>query len=497
MDAALALIVAAPAVAALAAPSPRVRAWSLLAALILVAVLLPTRVLQGADARAVDEHALAAAAAGAAALALAAGLARVFARRPEWLALTAVAVVPFRVPIASGHGVAFVLAPLLVVIAGGALAYAVPRLGPEPDAGADRRPGPLDRVLAVVVALFALQASYSPDAGAALDVLVLALVPFALLFVLVSRVAWSSRLARACLVVLVAVAAVLVAEAALEGILRVRPVDPDIVAATRFDAVARAGSAFFDPGLFGRYLAVVAVLVCAWLLWTRRARDVALGGLALAVLWAGLVLALSRTSFAALLAGLAVVAALRFGARRTVLAGLAILAVGAGLAVAAPTRDALDLQPVADRVQHRVDGLRDGVDLFADHPVLGTGSGAFAGELRARDGRSWPSALAAAGTTPVTVGGEQGVLGLAAYLALLATAGWALLRCPRAGPARAALAGAFTVLVAHSLARGALLEDPLTWAVLAVAAALAVAPATLSVRRQTRAPAPEPEPVHA
>jgi hypothetical protein len=493
MDAALALIVAAPAVAALAAPSARARAWAMLAALVLVAVLLPVRVLEGADARALREHVALAVAVGAAALAASAGLARLFARRPEWLAVSAVAVLPFRVPIASGHGMAVVLAPLLIVIAGGTLAYAVPRLGPEADVGPERAPGALDWVLAAGLGLFAIQAAYSTDAPGALAALVLALVPFALLFVLVSRLRWTPWLWRACLAVLAAVAVVLVGAAAAEALARTRLVDPEIVAATRFDAVARAGSAFFDPGLFGRHLAVVAVLVAAWLLWSRRPREAAVGGLVLAVLWAGLALTVSRTSFLALLAGLAVLGALRFGAGRTAAIVVPALAVVVGLAFVSPARDALRLDHVADVVQHRADGLRAGNDLFADRPVGGAGSGAFAAEVRARDGLSWPAAITASHTTPVTVAAEQGVLGLAAFLALLATAAWALLRQARAGPLRAGLAAAFAVIFVHSLARAALLEDPLTWTLLAVAAALAVAPA--------RAPAPvrarTAEPVHA
>lgn len=494
MDAALALILAAPAVAALAAPSPRIRAWAMLAALVLVAVLLPARVLEGADARWLREHPALAAAAATAGLALALALARVFARRPEWLAVAAVAVVPFRLPIASGHGMAAILAPLLVVVAAGTLAYAAPRLGPESDAGPERAPGALDRVLAAVLGLFAVQAAYSANADPALAVLVLALVPFALLFVLLSRLAWTRRLARDCLAALAAVAVVLVGVAALEALVRVRIVDPEIVAATRFDTVARAGSAFFDPALFGRHLAVVAVLVAAWLLWTPRPREVAVGGAVLVVLWGGLALAVSQTSFAALLAGLAVLAALRFGVRRTALVAVPAVVVVASLALATPSRDAVAFDRVADVARHRAEGLRAGAELFAARPVTGAGSGTFARELRAREGVSWPTALAASGTTPVAVGAEQGVLGLAAYLALLATAGWALLlREARAGPLRAGIAAAFAVLVAHSLARGAFLEDPMTWVVLAIAAALAVAP--------VRAPAPArvraPEPVHA
>ena len=503
MDAALALIVAAPAVAALAASSPRIRAWALLAAVVLVAALVPARVLESAQAEAVRDHPAVAAAVALAVIALVAALARLFARRPAWLAIGAVAVVPFRVPIAGGHGMAVVLAPLLVVAAAGALAWALPRLGADAEAADPRAPGALDRVLAAVVGLFAIQATYSADPRRALGVLVLALVPYAVLYVLLSRLEWTARLARACLAAVAGVAVLLVGLAAVEALTRTRLVDPEIVAATRFDDAARAGSAFFDPALFGRYLAVVAVLVAAWLLWTpvpargagwvRRARDAAAGAFILAVLWVGLALALSRASFAALLVGLVVLAGLRFGARRALLATVVVVGVAAGAALAPSTRDALRLDRVADVASHRADALRGGVDVLADRPVLGAGSGAFAREVRAREGLSWPAALAAAGTTPVTVGAEQGVVGLAAFLALLATAGAALLRGARTGPLRAGLAAAFAVLLTHSLARDGLLEDPLTWATLAVAAALAVAPA----RMPARAPARAPEPVHA
>ncbi|HXS44145.1 MAG TPA: hypothetical protein VN751_05935, partial [Solirubrobacteraceae bacterium] len=147
MDAALALIVAAPAVAALAASSPRIRAWALLAAVVLVAALVPARVLEGAQAEAVRDHPAVAAAVALAVIALVAALARLFARRPAWLAIGAVAVVPFRVPIAGGHGMAVVLAPLLVVAAAGALAWALARLGADAEAADPRAPGALDRVL--------------------------------------------------------------------------------------------------------------------------------------------------------------------------------------------------------------------------------------------------------------------------------------------------------------------------------------------------------------
>jgi O-antigen ligase len=73
----------------------------------------------------------------------------------------------------------------------------------------------------------------------------------------------------------------------------------------------------------------------------------------------------------------------------------------------------------------------------------------------------------------VTVAAEQGVLGLAAYLALLAVAFPLLWRGAASSVPRAAIAAAFTGLVLHTMLYAAFLEDPLTWALLAVGAALA------------------------
>jgi O-antigen ligase len=75
----------------------------------------------------------------------------------------------------------------------------------------------------------------------------------------------------------------------------------------------------------------------------------------------------------------------------------------------------------------------------------------------------------------VTVGAEQGVVGLVVYLALLAAALALVLRGARHDVARAALAAAFVALVVHTLLYAAFLEDPLTWALLGAGAGLATA----------------------
>ena len=77
-------------------------------------------------------------------------------------------------------------------------------------------------------------------------------------------------------------------------------------------------------------------------------------------------------------------------------------------------------------------------------------------------------------TTPITIAAEQGMIGLLAYVALLAAA---LLTLARGGlrgrPVRVAILAAFVALVVHTWAYADFLEDPITWALLAVGAVLA------------------------
>ena len=126
--------------------------------------------------------------------------------------------------------------------------------------------------------------------------------------------------------------------------------------------------------------------------------------------------------------------------------------------------------------------MRGGVELAGEKPVTGWGSAAFKTEYRARQDSSSERASAASHTIPITVAAEQGLGGLALYLALVGVAIVTLLRGARRSIARAAVAAAFVALVVHTLLYAAFLEDPLAWALLALGAALAPA----------REPEPEP-----
>jgi O-antigen ligase len=131
--------------------------------------------------------------------------------------------------------------------------------------------------------------------------------------------------------------------------------------------------------------------------------------------------------------------------------------------------------------------VRGGAELFGDRPVLGFGSGSFEREYRKRNG-AVDKDVSASHTTPLTIAAEQGLPGLAVYLALLVAAFAALLGAARGVVARIAVAAAFAALVTHTLVYAAFLEDPLAWALLAVGVALAARPA--SARDPVAAPSP-------
>jgi O-antigen ligase len=252
-----------------------------------------------------------------------------------------------------------------------------------------------------------------------------------------------------------------------------------LIESNQFESYFRVNSLFFDPNIYGRFLAIVMIGLAAMLLWARRAREVAIAAVVLAVLWGALVLTFSQSSFAALLVGLGVLAALRFGWRPVAYVAGAVVAVGLVVVLAAPSL--IHLNPKSTRSldrasSGRIDLMRGGVTMFTDRPLQGFGSGAFAKQFREREGAGSREAASASHTIPITVAAEQGVPGLAAYAVVLIASfgllfqGLGGLR-GRAPPARlvtrAYLAAAYSGLVLHTLLYAAFLEDPITWTLLA------------------------------
>jgi putative inorganic carbon (HCO3(-)) transporter len=411
-------------------------------------------------------------------------------RRPNALPLLAVAALPFRVPVSIGDTAANLLLPLYGVIGAGILAYAWRWMRGDGDAK-DAEREPLLRWLQIafagVLALYALQALYSTDREQALKNFCLFYVPFALLFVLLLDAIWTRKLLRTSLAVTVGLALVFAAIGCVEfatGHLLIT--NAKVVSANDLLPYFRVNSLFFDPNIFGRYLALTMILLAAVLLWTRRRREAALIAASLALLWAGLVFSLSQSSFGALLLGLAVLAALRWRPWPVLALIGATAVVGIALVLLAP--GLLNLETGKRNwwnraTTGRADLVEGGLRMVRDKPLLGYGSGAYADEYRVREHVSSEKVAAASHTIPLTVTAEQGVVGLLAYLALVAVSLALLFRGLRArlaaaswpgveAVALAAIAAAYSALLLHTLVYAAYLEDPLTWALLAIAAGL-------------------------
>lgn len=475
--------------------STRTRALAALAALALTPVLLVADIWDAPQIQTLRDRPAFAAVALAGALIAVAGLALVMRRHASVLPLAAVAALPFRIPISVGGDTANLLVPLYAVIAAGVLAYAIPRVRAEDD-DAPFRPHALEWLLCATIVLYAAQAAYSEDFGKALQNVVFFYVPFALLLAMLRELRWTRRLALRCLGVLVALAVVFVCVGFVEYARKELLLNPDLIAASQYQSYFRVNSLFFDPNVYGRFLALVMLAVATVVLWSRRTREIVVGTVLLALLWAGLVLTFSQSSLAALLAGLAVLAALRWSVRWTaaVVAGGTVAAIALVLLAPGTTRLDLTSQRAADRATSgRADLIVGGLELFGERPVLGYGSGSFATVFDERKDESGLKTATASHTMPITFAAEQGIVGLAVYLALLAAALVRLLRGAMGVALRAFVAAAFVGLLVHTMLYAAFLEDPMTWVLLAIGMALAAAPPRVGATGSRAAPA-EPEP---
>jgi putative inorganic carbon (hco3(-)) transporter len=534
------------AVAVMARPprlSERARAAAMVGALALTPVLLVIDIWHTSQLTHLRHHPAEAGAASVAGLTVVVVLALVIHRRPRAFPLLAIFALPFRLPIATGGSTANLLIPLYLVVGAGALAYAVPRLwsgrppahDPGAAAGSARNAPPsrdappplgeppaadgwwarltsprgLEWLLVASVVVYGVQAAYSADFSKALENMVFFYVPFALLFALLREVEWTRELLFACLAVAVALAVVFAGIGFVEYDRKQLFLNPKVVAADQYGNYFRVNSLFFDPNIYGRFLALVMVAVMAGVLWSVRRREVLLGGAVVAWLLAGLVTSFSQSSIAALLLGLAVLAAYRWDVRGTLYVAVAVAAIALVAVAAAPPSLHLGLSGRGGSASRATSGrtklIEGGLRLFADRPLQGFGPGSFAQEYRTHENVTSSSATSASHTIPVTVAAEQGVVGLLLYAALLVSAFAVLLRGagrspPRpkpgdtrlrpkggdtrlrraspirpASPFRPALAACFAALVLHTFAYADFLEDPETWVLLGIGVALAAA----------------------
>jgi putative inorganic carbon (hco3(-)) transporter len=435
---------------------------------------------------------------------------------------------PFRIPIQAGGTTANLLVPLYFVVAVGSVAFvfqslwpgATPAQGvakpppaapPGRETSAANRPGSaareaasaanqpasapgaavtnprgrgpvpadaarwLERLLAAYIVLYGVQATYSPSFQTALQQMVFFYVPFALAYCMLRRIEWSQPLIRGCLVLVAGLAVLFSLVGFVEYATKTLFLNPKLVAANAEHIYFTVNSVFYDANIFGRFLAVVMVLMGAVLLYARRRRTLLLTLAVLAILWGGLVTTLSRSSLGALLVGLGVLAALRWRLGRAVFIAAGVVAVAAAVIAISPTTFGLN-QGLNGASSGRQGLVTGGIDLFKSRPLWGYGSGSFEKEYGARH-HALGETTSASHTIPITIAAEQGLIGEVAYLGLVIAALLTLLSRARADPARVAVAGAFAALLFHTLLYADFLEDPITWTLLAIGVTLARRPA--------------------
>jgi O-antigen ligase len=423
-------------------------------------------------------HGLVLAAGAALGLAAAAGLGVLFHRHPWALAFLALGAVPARIPVTVGDTSANILLPLYVLVAGAALALAW-SLWRDPYRRLEL--GSLSWPLALLVLWVGLSELWSKDPKQGAVELVFFFFPFAVLSVALARLPWTEKALAWLCRLLFAMALLFGAVGFWQWATRDIFWNPKVIAGNAYAPFFRVNSVFWDPSMYGRFM-VVAILAGVVLLlfgpWRRY--DLVIG-VTIVALWAALLFSFSQSSFAALVAGVLVAAALAWRSRAAIALGL-VAAVMISLGVAPPELQYARHNVVAssasalDRVTRgRFDLVWNGLKIAADHPIVGVGVGGF--ERAYSDRVDVPKRIKEpeSHNTPVTMAAEGGVVGLALFAWLLAAA--LLLALRRRAADRTAIwvgglvAGVgLTAVFVHSLFYNAFFEDPMVWGFLALAA---------------------------
>jgi putative inorganic carbon (HCO3(-)) transporter len=412
-----------------------------------------------------------------------AGGAVAFHRLPWAFPVAAFAALPLRVPVQVGGETSHLLLPLYLVIAAGFACFAYRALAER----ATENPAPAEgdvatgeaplvawlyRAVAATLVVYAIQTAYSAHVSNAIENAAFFLVPFAVMFVLLTEVRWTPRLLGGVLAAVAGLSLVLAAvafwEYAARDLLLSRG---DLLQSNQLHLYFRVNSLFYDPNVFGRYLALSLVGLGAFLAWTRDGRAAIAAAAVAGVLLVALTLSYSLTSMAALVAGLLVVVALRWTLRWALAGGAAILVCGAIFLLVSGTGES-DLGSAEDfdtTTSGRVGLVSGGLELAEDRPIWGWGSGSF--------GAAFSRQIERARTTvshsePITVAAEQGAIGLAVYVALVGLALVVLLSGAGGSAGTAAAAAGFVTMLVHSLSYAGFAIDPATWALLGLGVAL-------------------------
>jgi O-antigen ligase len=413
------------------------------------------------------------AAAGAAGLVAALLLAWLFVKVPWSLAVAVLACAPARIPVSVGHTKANLLIPLYLVVVAATLALAWELVRHEER---DRELGSLAWPLALFVGWTGLTFLWTVDRKQGAIYLLFFVLPFGLLAVALARLPWRMFWVKVLYVQLTAMVVVFGLIGDWQYRTRTIYWNPKVRVDNAYAPSSwfyRINSVFYDPSIYGRFL-VVGIAASIVLLLFRRGPDVWVAGLAILIIWLGLLPSFSQSSFFAL--GVAIVTALVVRWRRRALVPVALACVAAlvvGLGVPQVRHRLLGKAGISHASGGRSTLVSNGIKLWYHHPIVGVGAGGFKHAYAKLAHLKGPEPKAAAShDTPITVAAETGIIGFGLFVWLLAIGlSMPFRRNPvktATGRARLAFGLALIVIVVHSLFYNALLEDPLFWALLAL-----------------------------
>jgi len=417
-------------------------------------------------------------------------LAWLFRREPWLVAYATLAFVPLRLGFL-GHSL---LVPLYAVALGaaGCLLWDLVE-GDE----RTRELGIVAWPLALYLIWIGLSVGWSGSVHTAAIDLLAFYIPFTIIAISIARLPWRASRVRILYGELVAMALVFAVVGFYQYETRSIFQNVKLGRVNIFSALFRVNSVFYDPSIYGRFLVVAMIATAVLIVRDRLSLRAGLLALAfLAVVWLGLLISFSQSSFAALLVAILALSAVAWR-WKSLFALLAVFVVAAGIAVTQPRLERALRHHTISGLNHATSGratlIAVGIKIAKAHPSHGVGLGGFERAYSKRTGKQ--PRKSASHNTPVTVAAEEGAPGLLIFFWLVGALLLAAYRRINHGTyGRVALAAGLALLAifVHSLAYNDFFEDPTTWGLIGLIAL--VSPRRVPAREPVRVEPAEPVP---
>jgi O-antigen ligase len=366
------------------------------------------------------------------------------------------------------------LGPLYLVLLSALLALAIQTVR-----GQARSPGlgVTGWALAAFTVWAAVTSFWTYDTDQASFDLVSGYLPLPVVASLAARAVPELRFRRVTPVVQVAAAFAFAAVAIYQHFAHVVWTNAKVELSNAYSDIFRVNSIFYDPSLFGRFEVLALLTITGAALFAAPSRRVLTGAVAAPFIFLALAFTYSQTSYASLVAGLAVIVAVAWRKLVALIAAAAVVVVVAGVAFSQPQVVHVLHTSVNRASSSRVGLAERGGRTFLNHPIVGVGVGGFAQAT----GRT-PQEKTSIAPHNVIIGAaaELGVVGLCLLAVMAACIVRAVRRVPDR-PWRVVLAASLVALAVHALAYAQLFTDPTAWVAAALAPALAALPAAVTV----------------